>query len=379
VSGTAFDLPDSLPAKPVVPVIRDPRIDLRASWGKPEVDEPMFREVVPPPAHLILDTSSAKLDPFADLAMKSPVTPPAASRFDAEDDLFQKMSHIPPRNAELSWMQKTLGYLPSAPTLLAIAACGIFAIVSVSVLALPSVANSPSSEGGASMAARFANFRSALRSRASIRLQDDFRSGLSAWEGPSGWAKDWSYDQAGSLRPGKFGLWRKSMSLIDYKFEMLGQIERKSIGWVFRAQDTSNYYAAKITISKPGPLPLADFVRYAVTNGETVAKSAVRLPFSVRNDTIYQVQMDIRGNHFTTKINGRIVDSWVDASHPRGGVGLISDMGEQARVRWMRVSHRDDFIGRICSYLTAEAFIPQDDVHYAETITLEDGSILYIR
>jgi hypothetical protein len=215
------------------------------------------------------------------------------------------------------------------------------------------------SSGGAAWVGRqIESLRAQLRTRAAIRHYEDFRSGLSGWSGPAGWSKDWSYDQAGFLRPGRFGLWRDSMALADYRLEFLGQIERTSLGWVFRAGDDRNYYAAKITITKPGPLPMADLVRYTVSDGKAGPATSVPLPFSIRNDTIYRVQMDLNGNHFTTRINGRMVDSWSDGQYRSGGVGFLSEAGELARVRWLRVSHRDDFLGRVCSFLTARGFLP---------------------
>ena len=37
--------------------------------------------------------------------------------------------------------------------------------------------------------------------------------------------------------------------MTDYKMEFLTQIERKSVGWVFRAADDQNYYATKLVVT----------------------------------------------------------------------------------------------------------------------------------
>jgi len=34
-----------------------------------------------------------------------------------------------------------------------------------------------------------------------------------------------------------------------------------------------------------------------------------------------------------------------------GGVGLFSEKGETAKVRWIEVSHHSDFLGKLCAYL----------------------------
>jgi hypothetical protein len=200
---------------------------------------------------------------------------------------------------------------------------------------------------------RWDNLRSAIRSRAALRFEDDFRAGLSHWSGPSGWSLDWSYDQAGFLRPGRLGFLQQTMSLKNYRLELMGQIERKSLGWMFRAKDENNYYVAKLTVTRPGPLPLVDLVHYPVMGGIEGVKQHVTLPFSVRNDTLYQVEMNVKGDQYRASVNGHVVDSWTDGRLLAGGVGFISGQGEASRVRWIRVSDRDDLLGAICSYLSA--------------------------
>src|SRR5947209_13132800 len=155
--------------------------------------------------------------------------------------------------------------------------------------------------------------------------------------GPSGWSRDWSYDQAGFLRPGTVGFLQQSMSLVNYRLELMGQIERKSLGWAFRAKDQNNYYVAKLTVARPGPLPMVDLVHYLVTNGKEGAKVRVPLPFAVRNDTLYQVEMNVRGDQFRASVNGHVVDSWSDNRLRAGCVGFVSGADEAARARWSRV------------------------------------------
>jgi hypothetical protein len=254
------------------------------------------------------------------------------------------------------------------------AQAAIFTLGAVTFLAIPKPVFSAAFQGNG-----VSGIRSLMRTRAAVRLNEDFRSGLSSWDGVEGWAKDWAYDPSGSLRPGKLGLWRKSMNLTNYKFEFLGQVEKKGLSWVFRASDAGNYHAAKIMISKPGPLPLADLIHYSVVDGVAGPRTTRSLPFSIRNDMMYQVQMDIAGNNFSTRINGRVVDSWTDSRHPAGGVGFFSEQGEQSRVSWLRVSNRDDFIGRICSYLTAERFVPTDETLASASLLIDGETVLFVQ
>ncbi|MCX6621474.1 MAG: hypothetical protein NTY38_10405, partial [Acidobacteria bacterium] len=89
--------------------------------------------------------------------------------------------------------------------------------------------------------------------RAAVNLQDDFRSGLSDWRGRANWAREWKYDKAGFVRTGSLALYTPSMTLNNYTLEFLGQIERKGLGWVVRAEDCSSGsgWTAVVKILRP--------------------------------------------------------------------------------------------------------------------------------
>jgi hypothetical protein len=53
-------------------------------------------------------------------------------------------------------------------------------------------------------------FQQSIADRASIRLVEDFRSGLADWQGAGNWAKTWSYDAAGFVRPGHLAIYSPS-------------------------------------------------------------------------------------------------------------------------------------------------------------------------
>jgi hypothetical protein len=251
-----------------------------------------------------------------------------------------------------AWRAMFSGWTPS-PAIVS----GLFAVLFL-FSAATIFLSAPSGMSRTPTSFRWASLRSAIRGRAALKFEDDFREGLSRWVGPSGWSRDWTYDPAGFLRPGTVGFLQQSMNLVNYRMEFMGQIERKSLGWAFRAKDENNYYVAKLTIARPGPLPLVDLVHFPVTNGIEGPKVSVALPFSVQNDTLYQVEMNIRGDQFRASVNGHVVDSWSDGQLRAGGVGFVSGKGETARVRWIRVSDQDDVLGRVCSYLSARYYAP---------------------
>jgi hypothetical protein len=192
---------------------------------------------------------------------------------------------------------------------------------------------------------------SRISRRAAINIQDDFRSGLSQWTGDPGWANSWSYDGTGFARPGRMALLSGSLPLADYRLEFLGQIEKKAIGWVFRAADAHNYYATKLVETNHGPAAKYFIVRYAVIGGRERLRTQLPLPVTGPAKTMFRVREEVRGTQFTTYLDGRVVDTWSDPSLGRGGVGFFADPGETAYIRWVDVAYQDDRLGRLCSYL----------------------------
>ena len=191
--------------------------------------------------------------------------------------------------------------------------------------------------------------------RAVVDVRDDFRSGLSQWTGVPGWAGSWSYDATGFARPGRLALLSGSLPMDDCRLEFLAQIEKKAVGWVYRAADTRNYYAMKLVASKPGPSAVYSIVRYAVIDGHQKLKVQLPLPITASSKTMFRVRQEIRDTQFSTYLDGRLVDTWTDATLARGGVGFFADPGEASYIRWVEVTHNDDSLGRLCSYLAARS------------------------
>lgn len=194
-------------------------------------------------------------------------------------------------------------------------------------------------------------FITGLRERAAIDLYDDFRSGLSQWTGPSGWANTWSYDATGFARPGRLALLASSMPMSDYRLEFLAQIDKKAVAWVFRASDSRNYYVYKLVESKRGIGSAYSIVRYAVINGRERSRLQLPLPVTETAKTMFRVRQEIRGDEFTTYLDGQVIDTWSDSALTHGGFGFFADPGETAYIRWVNVAYQDDMIGRVCAYL----------------------------
>jgi hypothetical protein len=54
---------------------------------------------------------------------------------------------------------------------------------------------------------------------------------------------------------------------------------------------------------------------------------------TVRVDTIYKIQFEAFGNHFTTWIQGQKIADWTDSRFGSGGVGFFSERDEKAAMQ----------------------------------------------
>jgi hypothetical protein len=251
--------------------------------------------------------------------------------------------------------QRFWDYVPHWHLVISPARAAILAVPLIGFgIALSALTKPPEHRARVEKPTAIESVRAFLRERSELLIEDDFRSGISSWDGGPEWARSWTYGAAGSVQPRALALLRPSLPLADYRMEFLGQIEKKSLSWVFRASDLKNYYAMKITIERPGPVPLGAIVRYTMVDGAAVDRVRLPLPLSIRNDTLYRVETSATEDRFVTSINGQVVDTFFDRRHPSGGVGLFSGPDESSRVLWMRVVERDDFLGRLCAYFVNE-------------------------
>lgn len=194
-----------------------------------------------------------------------------------------------------------------------------------------------------------------IQNKASGTLREDFHSGFGNWEGFGSASSDWSV-QAGEVRPASLRLWKPSTSLSNYEMEFMGQIDHKSMDWAFRAADLRNYYATKLVITKPGPLPNAGLVRFIVLDGRERERVELPLPLTLERGVDYKVRVSVRGDRFLTSVNGQLISSWTDNRISRGGVGFFAENGESSLVKWVSVSERDSFLGRIASHFSLLTF-----------------------
>jgi len=199
----------------------------------------------------------------------------------------------------------------------------------------------------------FHRVRSAVSRRAEVHLNDGFQKGMAAWGATAqtmapGWVR---HLPDGYVTPGKLALYRPTRTYTDYRFEFFGQIESKSMDWAVRATDDANYYAMKFAADGSGPHAVVSMVHYPVVAGVKGPRVATPLNYVIHEHTAYHVAVNVHGDRITTSIEGEEVDSFVDNTLARGGVGFFADAGEQARLYWIKVSKNEDWLGRVCAFL----------------------------
>jgi hypothetical protein len=194
--------------------------------------------------------------------------------------------------------------------------------------------------------------REAIATRAAVEVGDSFHAGMEAWSHTKTLAPGWSRSSDGYVVPGQLALFQPSMKFTDYRMEFFGKIESKSIDWVVRARDVNNYYAMKFTVIEKGLRPIIAMVHYPVIDGKPGKRSTIPLNVMVHNNRSYHVDVAVKGTRIVTSIEGQEVDSWLENSVSAGGVGFFSESGEKSRVYWMKVAKNEDFLGRVCAFIT---------------------------
>lgn len=131
-------------------------------------------------------------------------------------------------------------------------------------------------------------------------------------------------------RQRRVSLLRSSMNLSAYRLDFESSIQIKALGWVYRAQDSKNFYVSKIEFQKPGQNPVYALVHYAVINGVQQPRVETPLHLSVPMGGLYKIRFEAVGNRFTTWVQDQQVEQWTDARLSSGGAGLYGEGVEQS-------------------------------------------------
>ncbi|GEM_PF-4607991 len=145
----------------------------------------------------------------------------------------------------------------------------------------------------------------------------------------SGWIQDFAPNPSGTKGARWISVLRPSLKLTDFRMEFRGRIEKKAMGWVFRARDPRNFYVMKLEQIKTESEPAVALVRFAVLNGVEQPRVRIGLPARSSAQSLYNVRLEAVGSRFTTWIQDRKVDEWIEEHIGAGGVGSYSERGER--------------------------------------------------
>jgi len=162
------------------------------------------------------------------------------------------------------------------------------------------------------------------------KMEERFDSGWKNWVGG---VEDWCVDAAG-VRTGSLALFAPSLDMRDYEMEFLARIENRSVAWVFRASNFTEYHMCSIKVSQGGGY---EFKRRTVIGG--IRGPAVTAPLrQAKTKAALTVRLRAAGNEFTVWVDGQSVDNWSDSRLPIGGIGFMGGPDDRARIYWVRVS-----------------------------------------
>ena len=186
-----------------------------------------------------------------------------------------------------------------------------------------------------------------IKERAAFFIVEDFQEGADDWVNPAAI----SVEQPGMISVDGLALHGETLNLASYRLDFIAKIQSKAMGWVVRAQDTDNYYAFKLVESGKRSARSYHLERYTVVGGNRERFSdspRIPVPSSLAQAGDFnRISVRVRDQQITTLINGYGVDFFRDSQLPRGGVGFLSDKGEEALVSRVTVSGNEDTWGLI--------------------------------
>ncbi|MGH9593729.1 MAG: hypothetical protein ACRD5L_11595, partial [Bryobacteraceae bacterium] len=139
----------------------------------------------------------------------------------------------------------------------------------------------------------------------------------------------------GSKEPREIVVYDGSNGLENYRFEFGWTPEPSGVGWIFRAQDSANYYAAKVALLQAGITPAISLEHFTVANGVEGPHSRKVTTLSKATGSVL-VRLDASGPAFTLYVDGNPVDYWNDSRFTSGSLGFYEDRGARPLVQTLR-------------------------------------------
>jgi hypothetical protein len=148
------------------------------------------------------------------------------------------------------------------------------------------------------------------------------------------WSRRTAY-LVGSKEPREIVVYDGSNGLENYRMEFGWTPEANGVGWIFRAQDSANYYAAKVRLLQAGITPAVSLDHFTVVQGVEGPHSQKAITLTKVAGSVL-VRLDASGPAFTLSIDGNPVDYWTDSRFSSGSLGFYEDRGARPLVQTLR-------------------------------------------
>ena len=148
------------------------------------------------------------------------------------------------------------------------------------------------------------------------------------------WSRRTAYVM-GSSAPREILVFSGSDDLKNYRIDFSWVPEPRGVGWIFRATDSANYYAAKLRLVQAGAIPTLSAEHFAVVKGVEGAHSrkVITLSRALRE---VAVRMDANGPAFTLFLQGNPADYWTDERFESGSLGFYEEGGQRPVLQGLR-------------------------------------------
>jgi hypothetical protein len=148
------------------------------------------------------------------------------------------------------------------------------------------------------------------------------------------WSRRTAY-LIGSKEPREIVVYDGSAGLEDYRLEFGWTPEPSGVGWIFRAQDSANYYAAKVALVQAGITPAVSVDHFTVVKGVEGPHSRKVITLTKAVGSVL-IRLDASGPTFTMYLDGSPVDYWNDSRFTSGSLGFYEDRGARPLVQTLR-------------------------------------------
>lgn len=186
-----------------------------------------------------------------------------------------------------------------------------------------------------------------LHERAAFTWEERFDDGLTHWVNASSALEP---DRSGAMRVQGMAMHGKTLALRNYEMNFQASIQKRSIGWVVRAEGEDSFYVFKLAARGRSPAGRKfDLTRYSVVAGRTPSRTDFEtVPLVVRgpeNDFL-DISIRLTEDQVLTSVNGYGVDAWKHPKLKTGGIGFLAENGESFLVKSVTISGNEDLLGQ---------------------------------